>query len=150
MGNWLSWHQLDSTGQFAKSLLSRTVLYKVGHHASHNATLKGKGLQMMTNVSRLVAMIPVDQKEAHKPKGSNPDGWQMPYDRLLADLLVRTDGRVMRADTGVDLLDKGKPLGWSKSKWEQFLRDTVLVKADIATKDEKRTKPFFIQYAVRA
>ena len=45
-GNWLSWSR--RTGQrrrrtmTAKDLLSRTVLYKVGHHGSHNATLNGK------------------------------------------------------------------------------------------------------------
>jgi hypothetical protein len=31
----------------AEDLLERTVLYKVGHHASHNATLRQKGLELM-------------------------------------------------------------------------------------------------------
>lgn len=99
VGNWLSWHELPSVdGVTAESLLNRTVLYKVGHHGSHNATLKDKGLKMMTSTSRLVAMIPVDEGEAKKPKGRNKNGWAMPYDKLLDDLRVRTQGRILRAD----------------------------------------------------
>ena len=31
----------------ATRLLNQTVFYKAGHHASHNATLKEKGLELM-------------------------------------------------------------------------------------------------------
>jgi hypothetical protein len=104
VGNWLSWH--DGTWQArpnggasesvsAEDLLGRTVLYKVGHHGSHNATLKQKGLEMM-NSDELVAMIPVDQKFANNTKG-----WQMPFPNLLTELTRRTKGRVIRADGGV-------------------------------------------------
>ena len=45
-GNWRSWSDgaFDDGGTkvTAEDLLGRTVLYKVGHHGSHNATLKGK------------------------------------------------------------------------------------------------------------
>ena len=45
-GNWRSWSEDefddDGTKVTAQDLLARTVLYKVGHHGSHNATLKGK------------------------------------------------------------------------------------------------------------
>ena len=49
-GNWRSWSddEFDDDGAkvTAEDLLGRTVLYKVGHHGSHNATMKGKaGLQ---------------------------------------------------------------------------------------------------------
>jgi hypothetical protein len=65
VGNWLSWHKHEwqvgsgsrSRKVTAQELLSRTVLYKVSHHGSHNATLKGQGLEMMTHPD-LVAMIP--------------------------------------------------------------------------------------------
>ena len=51
----------------AEQLLNRTVLYKVGHHGSHNATLREKGLEMMTDAD-LVAMVPVDVYIAHEKK----------------------------------------------------------------------------------
>ena len=73
VGNWLSWDSLewqvnDRNGVPSKvtvpSLLARTVLYKVGHHASHNATLREKGLELIES-PELVAMIPVYEEQAH-------------------------------------------------------------------------------------
>ena len=55
IGNWLSWQSLppgtaaDDAWITADDLLARTVLYKVGHHGSHNATLKERGLELMTS-----------------------------------------------------------------------------------------------------
>lgn len=104
VGNWLSWHEgtwnmKRSDGSTenvsAQELLGRTVLYKVGHHGSHNATLRQKGLEMMTS-QELVAMIPVNEKFAR-----DVQGWQMPYAPLLRDLTKRTKGRVLRADQGL-------------------------------------------------
>jgi hypothetical protein len=104
VGNWLSWHEDTwecSSGNGAtlkvkaEDLLGRTVLYKVGHHGSHNATLKQKGLELMTS-DELVAMIPVDQDFANNKKH-----WQMPYPGLLTELTKRTKGRVIRADHGL-------------------------------------------------
>lgn len=69
VGNWLSWHDGGWTEReglrqgeevTAKGLLRRTVLYKVGHHGSHNATLQEKGLEMMTSPD-LMAMLPVEE-----------------------------------------------------------------------------------------
>jgi hypothetical protein len=163
VGNWLSWHQLDKEQRFARSLLSRTVLYKVGHHASHNATLKGLGLELMTNTTRLAAMIPVDQVEAHKPKGSNKDGWDMPYGNLLGELLLRTEGRIMRADEGLAILKGKRPSGWSEEKWtlfvedtkaqaswKQFVKDAVVHETKVTLKDQEIIRPFFIDYLVRS
>lgn len=150
VGNWLSWHTLDSDGHFAEDLLRRTVLYKVGHHASHNATLKAKGLSRMARTDRLVAMIPIDEAEAHKPKGSNPQGWDMPYGKLLDELISRTEGRIMRADTGVPLLDGSKPKGWNTARWEQFQRDTLIERRSIVIKGVEQTRPFSIQYTIRS
>ncbi|HVT17666.1 MAG TPA: hypothetical protein VHQ90_16000 [Thermoanaerobaculia bacterium] len=153
VGSWLSWHELEPCGGLsAESLLNRTVLYKVGHHASHNATLKDKGLKMMTETSRLVAMIPVDQQEAGKPKGKNRDGWAMPYAKLLDDLKVRTEGRVLRADTGLTRPAGDEIPGWNEDKrkrerWKRFERETRIeqVKAD----DDAATRTLFIEYTVR-
>jgi beta-lactamase superfamily II metal-dependent hydrolase len=97
VGNWLSWHHLDTLD--AADLLRRTVFYKVGHHASHNATLREKGLELMARPD-LVAMIPVDEQMAHRPKGGNPDGWDMPFAPLLERLKEKTRGRFLRADSG--------------------------------------------------
>ena len=97
VGNWLSWHHLGAID--AADLLRRTALYKVGHHASHNATLREKGLELMARPD-LVAMIPVDEQMAHRPKGGNPDGWDMPFAPLLERLKEKTRGRVLRADSG--------------------------------------------------
>jgi hypothetical protein len=79
----------------APGLLGRTVLYKVGHHGSHNATLKEKGLELMTS-DELVAMIPVDQDFANNTKH-----WKMPFPALLAGVARQTRGRVLRADHGL-------------------------------------------------
>jgi hypothetical protein len=45
VGNWLSWETLRFEGEkpvIGPDLLARTAFYKVGHHGSHNATLKTK------------------------------------------------------------------------------------------------------------
>ncbi|MBS0264518.1 MAG: hypothetical protein JSS02_21465, partial [Planctomycetes bacterium] len=69
VGSWLSWHDLEwkvkrdgkTETVTAQDLLANTVLYKVSHHGSHNATVKEKGLEMMTHPD-LVAMIPEKEK----------------------------------------------------------------------------------------
>ena len=107
-GNWVSWH--DNAMKWtvtsgaaqgtvkASDLLSRTVFYKVGHHSSHNATAKGKGLEMMASPKELTAFIPVDRAVALKrhPQGS----WKMPARPLYRRLLEKCDGRVVRSDIG--------------------------------------------------
>jgi hypothetical protein len=106
VGNWLSWgHQTyatDGADRNAKlkieELLARTVLYKVGHHASHNATLRERGLELMSNRD-LCAMIPVVEQTAREQKTKNsPKGWAMPYGGLYKRLEERTEGRVVRGD----------------------------------------------------
>lgn len=105
--NWLSWQKLvwnvpDNGGAkvkvTAKDLLERTVFYKVGHHGSHNATLKKHGLEMMTSPD-LAAMIPVDRERA---KNKKPNAWEMPERNLYDRLLERTRGRIILADEAED------------------------------------------------
>lgn len=96
VGNWLSWQntqwQVNGAEVTGPDLLARTVYYKVGHHGSHNATLKGKGLDLMTNAD-LSAFIPTNEADAKKV------GWgQMPFAGILAALEERCGGRVLRAD----------------------------------------------------
>ena len=101
VGNWLSWRDQTYRAERGRSvpvdhLLARTVLYKVGHHGSHNATLKRDprtatsdspfggpyGLELMRDI---IALIPVDRAAAEKDM---PSPWEMPhqplYERLLA------------------------------------------------------------------
>ncbi len=105
-GNWLSWHdpamqwKTGSGGATvtADDLLKRTVFYKVGHHSSHNATAKGKGLEIMRKNKDLTAFIPVDRAIALKR--SPPGSWRMPAVELYHALLQACDGRVARSDRG--------------------------------------------------
>jgi hypothetical protein len=72
VGSWLSWHDHEwkvksgtqTQTKTATDLLNNTVLYKVSHHGSHNATLKEKGLELMTH-PELVALIP-EQEEKYR------------------------------------------------------------------------------------
>ena len=121
-GNWNSWHELKWPRKgdpdhpvTAADLMSRTVLYKVGHHASHNATLRDKGLELMGDPD-LVAMIPVDETMAHKPKGGSPKGWDMPFPPLLKRLKEKTNGRVLRVDQGLPKRPSKVPAG----EWKRF------------------------------
>ncbi len=81
----------------AKDLLRRTVLYKVSHHGSNNATLRELGLQLMGSPDEtgdLVAMLPVNEYIAQVKANYG----QMPLQSLVKDLLIRTGGRLMRND----------------------------------------------------
>ncbi|HET9765698.1 MAG TPA: MBL fold metallo-hydrolase [Thermoanaerobaculia bacterium] len=97
IGNWLSWHDqpyktVDGRELTAAQLLARTVLYKVGHHGSHNATLREQGFELM-NHPELVAMLPVEAE------GVTRLGYgQMPLKSLVDKLHEHTSGRVLRVD----------------------------------------------------
>lgn len=100
VGNWLSWQDLSwkldaHTTVTGPDLLRRTVFYKVGHHGSHNATLKEKGLEMMSD--DLVAFIPVFEETARKNRWNN-----MPLPGLVSALTDHAKGRVVRTDKAFD------------------------------------------------
>lgn len=100
-GNWLSWKDVswkagkweDKTKPFtAHDLLARTVFYKVGHHGSHNATLKQQGLELMVHPD-LAAFVPTNKKDA------DAVGWhEMPFEELLEALNKSASKRVVKAD----------------------------------------------------
>ncbi len=124
LGNWQSWDTLRfsvtepggaSREVTAADLLARTVFYKVGHHASHNATLKDRGLELMTRED-LVAMIPVDRAVAL----NKTPPWQMPAEALYTRLLEKTRGRVLRSDTGFPEASLRPPLV-TQTEWDQAL-----------------------------
>ena len=136
VGNWLSWRsQSYKAGRrtfTADDLLTRTALYKVGHHGSHNATLRRDprhpsadhpegepfGLELMP--SDLTALIPVDRAAVSKHM---PRPWHMPHPPLYERLLEKAGGRVLRSD-GLSSRAPGSSKatavpGLSDTKWRQ-------------------------------
>jgi hypothetical protein len=87
VGNWLSWPdckwKVKGKTVTGEDLMRRTILYKVGHHGSHNATLKERGLELMDSLQ--LAVIPVDQEMANKKKWG-----AMPLTPLVAALKKKT------------------------------------------------------------
>jgi hypothetical protein len=100
VGNWLSWEKVsfELPGSEkplpALDLVRRTIFYKVGHHASHNATLRKEGLERMES-DRLVAFVPLDVATAKK---QGKKGWDMPAAPLEAALRRKTAGRLVISD----------------------------------------------------
>jgi hypothetical protein len=94
-GNWDSWKDVpwQRAGVKTDDLLARTVFYKVGHHASHNATLV-KAFEKM-NRPDLVALIPVHKKD---PNITKLNGWKMPAKNLFKRLKEKTENRVLQMD----------------------------------------------------
>jgi len=100
VGNWLSWQQIKfkvtQDGHMqdvsTEDLLRRTVFYKVGHHGSHNATLRELGLEQMQS-DDLVAYIPVVRAEALKNRWTG-----MPFGPLVERLKQKTQGRLLCSD----------------------------------------------------
>ena len=117
VGNWLSWRDQSygDDGRKVKidQLLNRVLLYKVGHHGSHNATVRRDprdlstadpngapfGLELMNDI---IAMIPVDHDAVRK---NMPDPWLMPHKPLYVKLREKARRRVLRSDQELDPLD---------------------------------------------
>ena len=95
VGNWESWQTLswnvEGREVTGPDLLSRTTFYKVGHHGSHNATLRTHGLEAMKRLK--TAAIPVNHEMAVKRRWG-----QMPLPDLVAALQAATNGRTLRTD----------------------------------------------------
>lgn len=123
VGNWLSWENLewkikDADGETrtvnSTDLLARTVLYKVGHHGSHNATLRAKGLEKMES-SNLVAMIPVHRATAKDQE------WAFPYPGLWNRLKEKARGRVLLADAPtIDEIAAEAQKHLTQQEWKSF------------------------------
>ena len=121
VGSWLSWHDLQwqvksgsaTRTKTATDLLNNTVLYKVSHHGSHNATLREKGLELMTHPD-LVALIP---EQEGKYRG-------IIHPELLERLEQRCRGRVIvSADSGHRpevLRTTARPAELDAKGWKQF------------------------------
>jgi beta-lactamase superfamily II metal-dependent hydrolase len=130
-GNWKSWTKKGwtdgGTQVTTKDLLARTVLYKVGHHGSHNGTLNGAADADYANISwmaegdhgrEFTAMITAVRKWAE-----TQDGWDHPLKAIKDALLQKAGGRVFQTDTDFDAMKK--PSGATTAEWDQFKGRTV-------------------------
>ncbi len=99
-GNWNSWKTVKwknaPAGFTWLNLIQNTVLYKTGHHGSHNSTLV-EALDNMTH-EELVVMIPVDKTD---PNIKKKNGWDMPAPNLFNELKKRSQDRILLMDDGV-------------------------------------------------
>jgi len=123
VGNWLGWQDLKWKEKRQEitidDLLGRTVLYKVGHHGSHNATLKQLGLEKM-NHPQLTALLPVDEAYAKKV----PKWMHIPFPDLLTRLKEKCRNRVIRADQPIPS-SRNRPYNLSKEEWKDFTQSIV-------------------------
>lgn len=123
-GNWVSWSEKDwKDGDRiikAGDLLARTVLYKVGHHGSHNATLNGKSesehpsLGWMAQGSfakEFTAMITAVRAWAETQKG-----WDHPLKAIKDALIKKASGRVFQTDTDFEKMADGM----GSDEWKDF------------------------------
>ena len=157
IGNWQSWGDVEFHDErqqpltvTSQDLLGRAVLYKVGHHGSHNATLKSGGLEAMTS-GRLSAMIPVNEVMAHS-KRPPKTGWKMPFDPLYAELLRRTGGQVLRADhnaSALDALGEGVETA-AKSSWQAFRKRVRFSSTRLvgASDTAANPQPLYVEYTL--
>jgi hypothetical protein len=130
-GNWISWADLkwndgDETIT-ARDLLSRTVLYKVGHHGSHNATLAGTVDDAHPNLDwmglgefagQFTAMIPAVKEWAVRVK---PKPWYHPLPSIQRALLKKAQGRVLQ----MDIAQPEKPESVPADAWAEFTTQVV-------------------------
>lgn len=114
-GNWASWKDVpwERAGVKTQDLLARTVVYKVGHHASHNATLLPV-FEAMTHPD-LSALIPVHKQD---PNIRRDNGWKMPAENLFTRIVEKTDHRVLQMDD-VNPLDCRPTAAGAKAAWER-------------------------------
>ncbi len=137
VGNWLSWYDYtwkvkegSKTKEVTiKDLFEQTVFYKAGHHASHNATLKAKGLEMMTNED-LVVFVPEKEKQYNG----------IPFKPLVSRLNETAKGRVLfSADSNFppEKALKTKPAGITAAAWKEF-------------KNNIEVQTHFIEYTLEA
>ena len=129
-GNWISWAELEwSDGEetiTARDLLSRTVLYKVGHHGSHNATLAGTVDDVYPNLDwmglgafagEFTAMITAVNDWAVQLKPP----WFHPLPSIRSALLKKAQGRVLQ----MDIAQPEKPESVPADAWAEFTTRVV-------------------------
>jgi hypothetical protein len=140
VGNWLSWHDQDYTSRdgqkvTAEDLLKRTVLYKVGHHGSHNATLRERGLELMLD-PELTAMLPVEVVAAKRLRYH-----LMPLPGLVEALNKRCADRVLQLD---------KPFSGDRApgEWRGLIRPVASTET-IPAEGGQKERPLYVEYTIR-
>jgi hypothetical protein len=131
-GNWISWPEepflVGDRKVTTRDLLARTVLYKVGHHGSHNATLAGEADSEYPNLSwmgdgefgeEFVAMINAVNLWAIE----QTPPWHHPLESIKTALHQKSQGRVFQTDTPPQ-----KPGGSEvpAAVWKSFKERTVI------------------------
>jgi hypothetical protein len=129
-GNWISWTDCswteNGTTIKARDLLGRTVLYKVGHHGSHNATLAGTSADDYANLSwmgigtaanEFTAMITAVNEWAL----DQVPQWVHPLPSIKEALMAKAQGRVFQTDTSA----LSKPALVTTAAWNKFLARSV-------------------------
>jgi len=129
-GSWYSWKDVrfDDGGETvtARDLLARTVLYKVGHHGSHNATLSGAAGAEVPNLNwmgqesaapEFTAMITAVNRWAVAQRPP----WIHPLPSIRAALASKAQGRVFQTDENVP----AKPDDVSAGEWRKFTDRSV-------------------------
>lgn len=129
-GNWVSWSNLrwqDGDREVtARDLLGRTIVYKVGHHGSHNATLNGREDDDQVSLAwmgrgaaarEFTAMITAVEEWAQT---KNKPPWKHPLPAIKRALLQKAQGRVFQTDTD----DLTQPTTVSDTDWNAFLART--------------------------
>lgn len=130
-GNWRTWSKvrfrvdagatkLDRDGDgvvTSDDLLAATLVYKVGHHGSHNGTLRAEGLEKMTSRD-LIALLPTDKDQAVK------SGWDaIPKAELVDRLRHKAEGRVLSSEHTTPRFDASTPPDEASSQaaWAAFV-----------------------------
>jgi hypothetical protein len=115
-----SWETWENENVDLDKLLANTVLYKVGHHGSINATDQTMLKTKMTN-KELVAVIPVDMKRAEdkkwefpakvlynpNPEPGDPNGRGLLFTQTAGRVLVNCSDLCVSCDPSYD-----KALSW--------------------------------------
>jgi len=131
-GSWKSWTKgswKDGSGKeiTVRDLMARTVLYKVGHHGSHNATLAGTADDDYPNLGwmgqgsfgrEFTAMITAVKDWAY----AQTPVWAHPLNSIKEELVRKTAGRVFQTDTGT----LEQPKNVSDLEWDEFMQRTTV------------------------
>ncbi|CAH2402342.1 conserved hypothetical protein [Mesorhizobium escarrei] len=137
-GSWMSWavapFEIPAQGGAqartvtVQDLLARTIFYKVGHHGSHNATLKGEAdsdyanldwMALGAHAKEFVAVIPANTQWAWD---ENDQHWEHPLKAIREDLEAKTSGRLFKSDTD---FDPKPPASAVKADWQKFVANVT-------------------------
>ena len=138
VGNWLSWHTIEpdrwrrpdggaiNFRPTAREILENTVLYKVGHHGSHNATLATNGLEMMGD--GFVAFVPSSREI---PQAERKEPWMIPFEPLMNRLRTKTNGQIILPHEAPDALGAGMQIETAGSDLPAMRRDGKVIESPV-------------------